>query len=91
MNVKVSFFALERKAVGKDELVVELDEGTTVSGLLDILTGRYPRLEKYARCATISLNSTCTSRNTVLQDGDEVAIIPPVAGGSLTLADNLMG
>ena len=81
MNVSVGFFALERKAVGKDEVVVELDEDTRVSALLDILVESYPRLQKFARCATVAVNSTCASRGTILQDGDEVAIIPPVAGG----------
>jgi molybdopterin synthase catalytic subunit/molybdopterin converting factor small subunit len=60
----------------------EVPSGQTVSQLLAVLLdeGRIPR--EALRSAAIAINATYAAPGAVLQDGDEVAILPPVSGGA---------
>ena len=75
-----------------DEATAEL-AATSVDGLLDALEGRYPGIKgrlcdeagKLRRFLNVYVNSEdirfLDNQNTPLQDGDEVSIVPAVAGG----------
>lgn len=82
MKIKVLFFASCRDAVGGKELVLDLPEGTTAAGLKDEVTSRYPRLAPLREKLLIAANAEYVDGTTVLKDGDEIALIPPVSGGS---------
>jgi len=81
MKIKVKFFSAHREAAGRGEMEMELDEDTTVKGLLDILTSMYPGMGKLADYTVMSLNHKYASGEELLREGDEVAIFPPVEGG----------
>jgi molybdopterin converting factor subunit 1 len=79
MKVKVRFFAGPREKLGFGELVQELPSGATVQMLVDALVDAYPELESFR--LKYAVNSAYVSPETELQEGDEVACIPPVGGG----------
>ena len=80
MSVKVLLFAGARDAVGQPEL--SLDGGaTTARALLDRLCREHPRLAPYSGSLRVAVNGTYAAWDEPIGDGDEVAIIPPVAGG----------
>jgi len=79
--VKVKFFAAPREAMGTSEIAVQLATGSTVEDLMKHLTDTYPVLRSYARFISVAVNRTYVSMGTRLQDGDEVACLPPVGGG----------
>ena len=79
--VKVRFFAAPREALGISELVLRLAEGATVTDLIAYLVERYPLLRAYTHFMNVAVNRTYVSMQTRLQDGDEVACLPPVGGG----------
>lgn len=81
MKIQLLLFASCRDAVGAKELVVELAEGTTAAGLRDELVLRYPKLMPLKEKLLLAANADYVDANTVLKDGDEVALIPPVSGG----------
>ncbi len=81
IRVRVRFFAAPREAVGATELEREVPAGTTVEELIGLLTGEYPALRRYTRFLSIAVNRAYVGVQTVLQDGDEVACLPPVGGG----------
>ena len=56
--------------------------GATVNDLLERLEARYPGLRPYRSIVLTSLNEDYVDRSTVVSDGDEVAIFPPVSGGA---------
>jgi molybdopterin converting factor subunit 1 len=82
MKARVRFFAALREMTGTPELNLEVAEGQTVSGLYRELCARFPRLGDYGSTLLYSVNAEYVSPDRALQDGDEVAFIPPVSGGS---------
>lgn len=81
MKVKVLFFASMREVVGQRSIEVGLDDGATVGSLLLRLQGFYPRLRAPAGSLMTAVNTEYVTQDTVLHEGDEVALIPPVSGG----------
>jgi molybdopterin converting factor subunit 1 len=81
IGVKVKFFAAPREALDTDEMELELSPGTTVRDLLNQLQARYPVLETYSRFLSVAVNRAYVGMQTQLNDGDEVAFLPPVGGG----------
>lgn len=82
MKVTVRFFASSREAVGQSELALELLQGTEVQALLQRLASDYPKLMGHLPTLMVAVNEEYAERNHRLSPGDEVALIPPVSGGS---------
>lgn len=82
MNVVVKLFGSIREATGVKELSVELSEGSTTGDLRALLAASHPSIEEFGERLAVSVNFEVASRNTTLTEGDEVAFLPPVSGGS---------
>lgn len=81
MSVRVLAFAGARDALGAAELTIALTAGTTARSLLDRLCREHPGLAPYASSIRLAVNGTYAAWDAPIADGDEVALIPPVAGG----------
>ncbi len=82
MNINVRYFAGHRDITGRAEERVELGAGATVGTLWEGLLARYPRLAGYSGRLLYAVNQEYSTLATELRDGDEVAFVPPVSGGS---------
>jgi molybdopterin converting factor subunit 1 len=80
VRVTSLFFASYRDLVGAEEIVLDLPEGSTVSQLVEQVRSR-PGADALPEAPAVAVNREYASIDTVLSDGDEVAFIPPVAGG----------
>jgi molybdopterin converting factor subunit 1 len=77
VKVRVLLFAGIREKIGKGELLVELPPHCPVSGLQEHLA-----IDKSVWSSlAFAVNQTYSPASTLLKEGDEVALIPPVAGG----------
>ena len=81
MKIRVKFFAYTREIVGEKETEVEVPKGATLSGVMDVLTACFPALERYRKEINMAINHEYAEGDTVLHEGDEVALLPPVSGG----------
>jgi molybdopterin synthase catalytic subunit len=81
MKVKVLFFASCRDIAGCREKDWVIREGTTVSDLKGDLISAYPGLQGLRNSLAVAVNTDYCGDSTVLRDGDQVALIPPVSGG----------
>lgn len=79
MVLSVLCFASWGDALGS-VVSVELPENATVACLLDVLADRVPSGTTLPE-PMIALNRRYADCSTILRAGDEVAVIPPVAGG----------
>lgn len=82
MRVTIRYFAIVRELFRREFEQEELPEGTTVGQLLEELSTREPALSRLRRSLLVMVNRRYARPDQPLQDGDEVALIPPVSGGS---------
>lgn len=82
MQVSIRFFAGHRDIVGTATVTVSLDQGATVATLWQKLITEYPRLSAYTGRLLYAVNQQFADLTTELHDGDEVAYLPPVSGGT---------
>ncbi len=82
MKIRVRCFAAVREIVGVSELVVDLPEGSTLIQLISQLRDQFPQLEALTGSLLFSVNREYASTDTGLTTGDDVALIPPVSGGT---------
>jgi molybdopterin converting factor subunit 1 len=81
VRVKVLFFGRIREITGKAEESSQLISGADIESLFLHCIERHPQLLQYRSSLVASCNREFSNWNTVLQDGDEVAFLPPVSGG----------
>lgn len=81
MHVNALFFASYRDLVGTASLRLEIEPGTTVSGFVVELRDRGSPFDRLPRDPAVAVNREYARGDTALTAGDEVAFIPPVAGG----------
>ena len=81
MRVRVRLFAIQRELAGTREVGLDLSDQATVSDAWDALVERYPALAPGRDYVRFARNGTYADATMTLQDGDEVAMIPPVSGG----------
>ena len=80
IKIKVKCFSQVKYSLGVEELTFELEDGTDVSDLEKIV--REKALGKLDGVTLrTAINRKYTSDNEILNDGDEIAFIPPVQGG----------
>ncbi|MCL5959797.1 MAG: molybdopterin converting factor subunit 1 [Chloroflexi bacterium] len=82
MRVRVRLFASQREVVGQRELELDMPGGSTASDVLSRLTSEYPRLAGVASSTMLAVNREYVDQKTKLKEGDEVALLPPVSGGT---------
>ncbi len=83
IGVRVLFFGAARETAGTDETLVELCAPATVASAFEDLMHRFPGLrERFGRSLFLSLNQEYVPPTAEVREGDELAIFPPVSGGS---------
>ena len=81
MVVTVKFFSSLRELASADECRVALPAGARALEAKRLLEERYPGLARLLPYARLALNLEYRSWDALVQDGDELALIPPVSGG----------
>jgi molybdopterin synthase sulfur carrier subunit len=80
MKVKLLCFGITKDIIGSFEKEFELDSGTKVSAFLDKLKSEYPKLGQLASLR-VAVNEEYADQEAVLEQKDEIVLIPPVSGG----------
>lgn len=81
-TVRLLLFAVYRDLVGgRGEIEVELPPGADVAAALRAARARHPSLSRLPERPAVAVNQVYADLDTPLGPGDEVALLPPVAGG----------
>ena len=83
MRVNIRVFARLRDIVGAAELDRDVPTGATAQRIWDDLVEEFPDISTYTGSISTAVNAEYAKMETVLDDGDEVAFLPPVSGGEL--------
>ncbi len=81
VRIRVRLFAIQRELAGTREVALELADGADVGSAWDALVVRHPVLAPGRDSVRFARNGAYADPETVLSDGDELAVIPPVSGG----------
>lgn len=82
MILTVKLFARARDLAGAETLRMQLEEGATVAALRQALAEQQPTLAGLLGKSAIGVNGDFAAEDRPLTAGDEVAVLPPVSGGS---------
>ena len=81
ITITVKLFAVYQEAFDVSELVLDFPDGTPVQAVCDRLISEHPKLSKWREITRFGVNLQFVEPDTILQNGDEVVLIPPVNGG----------
>ena len=82
IEINVLFLGPARDFAGVDDASLELPDHATIAELRTILADRHPGLVGAMATIRFAVNQEFADDETVLKSGDEVALIPPVSGGT---------
>ena len=81
MKVRVLLFASLREAVGASHSALEVEQGASVGDVWAGMASLYPRLAPHTGTAAFAINGTYARPEERVNEGDEIAFLPPVSGG----------
>jgi molybdopterin synthase catalytic subunit len=82
VRVKVLFFGMLKDIVGRAEEQIDLEDGARLGSVFDRYAEQFPRLGGLAASIVLACNHQFCERSQAVRDGDEIAFLPPVSGGS---------
>ncbi len=80
MKINILLFGITKDLVGKRSLNMDVPDRTSVGELRKLLTDHYPELEDVSAIA-IAVNNEYAGDEFLLNENDEIALLPPVSGG----------
>jgi len=80
MEIKVLFFGITQDLVGNHTINLHLENSISVATLKIKLFKQFPNLNKFPHFA-VAVNELYANEDTLVNDKDIIAIIPPVSGG----------
>ncbi len=82
MRLRVVYLGMLKEAAGRPQDDFDLPEGSTLAQLVDDIEQRVPAIADFRKILAYSINYEYARLDQHLRDGDEVALLPPVSGGS---------
>lgn len=82
MRVKVLFFGMLKDIAGVPEAELEMPAGSQLRAVFEHYAAQFPKMREMAASIVPARNREFSDLNTALADGDEIAFLPPVSGGS---------
>ncbi len=83
MHVTVRLFGRLHDLAGANQLEREVSPGATVGEVWQQLAREFPSMAPYSRSISAAVNADFARMTAGVSDGDEVAFLPPVSGGTL--------
>ena len=82
MRVTVQYLGMLREFAGRESEAVEVPDGASVGEVYTAAQQRFPQMAEFRHAVALAVNYEYCSADRILRDGDEVALLPPVSGGT---------
>ncbi len=82
MQVRVLLFGVLKDLLASESIVMELPEEATAGQLVERCMASAPQARKFSASLAVAVNREYAASTQILRDGDEIALLPPVSGGS---------
>lgn len=79
LSLNIKYFGMTGEAAKKDNEVIKIEEPVSVDEIKNLILHKYPRLKKMD--FQIALNLSIAAGSEMVNDNDELALLPPFAGG----------
>jgi molybdopterin synthase catalytic subunit len=86
--VRVLFFGSARDLTGHTEISLTLPGSINAAQAFAEVLQSYPELQRFGRSLLFAVNQEYAPRELMIKDGDELAVFPPVSGGSPAVAED---
>ncbi|MCX8173077.1 MAG: molybdopterin converting factor subunit 1 [Thermoplasmata archaeon] len=80
MKIRIKYFAGLRDITGRESETIDVKEKTRIADILKMVYSKYPDMRKTAEII-VARNRQYADENERVEDGDEIALLPPVSGG----------
>lgn len=80
MNIKILLFGVTRDIIGDSILDIEISDSQSVGDMMKELKTRFPDLNRL-NSLLVAVNNEYAEEDKILNQSDEIALIPPVSGG----------
>ncbi len=82
--VTVKFFAVLRKLTGREDILSPIRQPVTLKEIFDQIETEIPQIRTIMKegKALVAINQEMATEDSMVQDGDEIAMLPPFAGGA---------
>lgn len=82
MRVNVLYFGTLKDLFASERDAIDLPDGSTIDSLLSLLRAQTSKQNEVWRTLAVAVNQEYAALSTILHEGDEVALLPPVSGGA---------
>ena len=90
ISIKVRLFAALKEIIGKNQLDLQIPEGSTVKDVIAVIEETYPAVKKIIKISKYAVNMEYTETEKKMTEGDEITIIMPVSGGVYSASETNM-
>jgi len=82
IQVRIRLFASLRELTGESTVQMEIPAGSRAADVWAACVQRWPALAMRRQSTVLAVNQEFAKADVIIHDGDEVALLPPVSGGS---------
>ena len=79
LSINIKYFGMIGEAANKDSEIININESVAVEELKNVILRKHPKLKRLD--FQIALNLTIAGKDEKINDKDEIALLPPFAGG----------
>ena len=81
MQINLIFFAVLQENISEEPLLLEVKNGCTAEQVLELLAEKFPQAAPVLKSTRLAHEDEYVGKQTILTDGSEYCLIPPVSGG----------
>ena len=81
MQVNLIFYAVLQESISEEPLLFEVKNGCTAEQVLELLAEKFPQAAPVLKSTRLAHEDEYVGKQTILTDGAEYCLIPPVSGG----------
>ncbi|MBS1254962.1 MAG: hypothetical protein MAG581_00759 [Deltaproteobacteria bacterium] len=81
MEITLVFYAVLQETISEEPILLEVPQGCTAEQVIEQLSIKYPQAAPVLKSTRLAHQDEYVSKQSVLTDGAEYCLIPPVSGG----------
>ena len=81
MEINLIFYAVLEETISAEPLLLEVKKDSTAEQVITLLSQKYPQAAAILRSTRLAHEDEYVAKQSILKDGEEYCLIPPVSGG----------